>query len=169
LNDKPRFEQAVRDVIGWVSFDVNTKPQVFEITIRVLGGLLSAHQFAIDSTHPFYLPWYKGELLDLAYDLGNRLLPAFNTPTGIPYARTNLRKGVAWLETTDTCAAAAGSLILEFATLSRLTGDDRFEKVAHKAFFAVWNRKSDVGLVSISLMHIFLSLFLDRLSGWKSN
>lgn len=43
--------------------------------------------------------------------------------------------------------AGAGSLILEFGTLSRLTGDDRFEKAAYKAFFAIWNRKSDIGLV----------------------
>jgi hypothetical protein len=61
--------------------------------------------------------------------------------------------------------AGAGSLILEFATLSRLTGDERFEKAAYKvffqllfltmshliprtqAFFALWNRKSDIGLV----------------------
>jgi mannosidase alpha-like ER degradation enhancer 1 len=43
--------------------------------------------------------------------------------------------------------AGAGSFILEFATLSRLTGDPRFEKAAHKAFFALWNRRSDVGLV----------------------
>jgi hypothetical protein len=43
--------------------------------------------------------------------------------------------------------AGAGSLILEFATLSRLTGDTRFEKAAHKAFFALWNRRSDIGLV----------------------
>ena len=43
--------------------------------------------------------------------------------------------------------AGAGSLILEFGTLSRLTGDDRFEKAAHKAFFALWNRKSAIGLV----------------------
>lgn len=43
--------------------------------------------------------------------------------------------------------AGAGSLILEFATLSRLTGDDRFEKAAFKAFFAIWNRKSDINLV----------------------
>ena len=50
-------------------------------------------------------------------------------------------------ETLETCAAGAGSLILEFATLSRLTGDDRFEKAAYKAFFAIWNRKSDIGLV----------------------
>ena len=43
--------------------------------------------------------------------------------------------------------AGAGTLILEFATLSRLTGDDRFEKAAYKAFFALWNRRSDIGLV----------------------
>ena len=43
--------------------------------------------------------------------------------------------------------AGAGSLILEFATLSRLTGDPRFEKAAYKAFFALWNRRSDIGLV----------------------
>ena len=50
-------------------------------------------------------------------------------------------------ESVDTCTAGAGSLILEFGTLSRLTGDDRFEKAAYKAFFALWNRKSDIGLV----------------------
>ena len=43
--------------------------------------------------------------------------------------------------------AGAGSLILEFGTLSRLTGDDRFEKAAYKAFFALWNHRSDIGLV----------------------
>ena len=43
--------------------------------------------------------------------------------------------------------AGAGSLIIEFGVLSRLTGDARFEKAAHKAFFAIWNRKSDIGLV----------------------
>jgi hypothetical protein len=43
--------------------------------------------------------------------------------------------------------AGAGSLIIEFATLSRLTGDNRFEKAASKAFFALWNRRSDIGLV----------------------
>ena len=37
--------------------------------------------------------------------------------------------------------------MLEFATLSRLTGDGRFEKAARKAFFAVWNARSEIGLV----------------------
>ncbi|KAL1668072.1 glycoside hydrolase family 47 protein [Schizophyllum commune] len=146
LNDPEGFNNAVRNVIDWVHFDVNTKPQVFETTIRVLGGLLSGHIFASEPG-PFYLPWYKGELLNLAHDLGKRLLPAFGTPTGLPVARINLRHGIQRGESVETCTAGAGSLILEFATLSRLTGDERFEKVAHKAFFALWNRKSDVGLV----------------------
>ncbi|KAI0649989.1 alpha-mannosidase [Trametes meyenii] len=147
LNDPPGFEDAVRKVIRWVSMDVNTKPQVFETTIRVLGGLLSGHIFADKPGQPFHLPWYQGELLQLAYDLGVRMLPAFNTLTGLPYARINLRHGVPRGESTDTCTAGAGSLILEFGTLSRLTGDDRFEKAAYKAFFALWNRRSDIGLV----------------------
>ena len=88
LNDPEGFNNAVRNVIDWVHFDVNTKPQVFETTIRVLGGLLSGHIFASEPG-PFYLPWYKGELLRLAHDLGKRLLPAFGTPTGLPVARVS--------------------------------------------------------------------------------
>lgn len=87
LNDTQGFNKAVRDVIDWVSFDVNTKPQVFETTIRVLGGLLAGHQFANQSGQPFHLPWYQGQLLSMAHDLGTRLLPAFKTPTSLPYAR----------------------------------------------------------------------------------
>ncbi|KAG6331731.1 hypothetical protein ID866_7360 [Astraeus odoratus] len=147
LDDPQGFQRAVQDVIDSVSFDVNTKPQVFETTIRVLGGLLSGHLFASMHDQPFYLPWYRGQLLDLAYDLGERLLPAFATPTGLPYARLNLRHGVEKGESLSSCTAGAGSLILEFATLSRLSGDKRFEKAAYKAFFALWNRRSDIGLV----------------------
>ncbi|OSC99135.1 glycoside hydrolase family 47 protein [Trametes coccinea BRFM310] len=158
LNDPPGFEDAVRKVIRWVSFDVNTKPQVFETTIRALGGLLSGHIFADKPGQPFHLSWYQGELLQLAYDLGVRMLPAFNTATGLPYARINLRHGVPKGESLDTCTAGAGSLILEFGTLSRLTGDDRFEKAAYKAFFALWNRRSDIGLVG-NTINIFTGLW----------
>jgi hypothetical protein len=55
---------------------------------------------------------------------------------------------------TDPCilgVAGAGSLIVEFATLSRLTDDDRFERAAFKSFFALWNRRSDIGLVGNSI------------------
>ncbi|KAG9128167.1 alpha mannosidase-like protein [Ceratobasidium sp. 392] len=149
FNNYSGFEWAVRQTIDVVSFDQDAKPQVFEITIRGMGGLLSAHMFASDLVGQwgFGLPWYRDELLHLAHDLGKRLLPAFNTSTGIPFARINLRHGVPPKETFETCTAGAGSLLLEFTTLSRLTGDPRFEQVARKAFFAVWNRRSDLGLV----------------------
>ncbi len=89
LNDRAGFEDAIHKVIRWVSFDVNTKPQIFETNIRVLGGLLSGHLFASRIGQPFHLPWYHGELLVMAHDLGQRLLPAFSTPTGLPYARVS--------------------------------------------------------------------------------
>lgn len=52
----------------------------------------------------------------------------------------NLRHGLDPKESIETCSAGAGSLILEMATLSRLSGDPRFEVAARKAFFAIWNR-----------------------------
>ena len=64
---------------------------------QVLGGLLSAHLFAVDETLGLMEPHgdlerggYGGELLKLAVDLGWRLLPAFDTATGIPYVTVNL-------------------------------------------------------------------------------
>lgn len=71
------------------------------------------------------------------------------------------------IETLASGTAGAGSLILEFGVLSRLTGDSRFEKAAYKAFFAIWNRKSDLGLVGNTInartgvgMQAFLSSWL---------
>jgi hypothetical protein len=88
---------------------------VFEATIRVLGGLLSAHEILeADELRPVFEhrePRYRGQLLSLAYDLGLRLLPAFDTRTGIPVHRVNLMFGVSALETRETCTAAAGTLV----------------------------------------------------------
>ncbi|EGS19248.1 alpha mannosidase-like protein [Thermochaetoides thermophila DSM 1495] len=167
-------------------FDLDSKVQVFETVIRGVGGLLSAHLFAIgalpitgyqplrqedDLFNPPPIPWpngftYDGQLLRLALDLAQRLLPAFYTKTGLPYPRVNLRHGIPFYvnsplhedppakgttegppEITETCSAGAGSLVLEFTVLSRLTGDPRFEQAAKRAFWAVWYRKSQIGLI----------------------
>lgn len=172
-------------------FDLDSKVQVFETVIRGVGGLLSAHLFAIgelpirgydptpsgvaDPDDPLTLPtiaWpngfqYDGQLLRLALDLAKRTLPAFYTTTGMPYPRVNLRHGIPFFpnsplfdvlgistsenprpnDITETCSAGAGSLVLEFTVLSRLTGDARFEQVAKRAFWAVWNRRSEIGLI----------------------
>lgn len=147
LGDRDRFELGVRQAIDVVSFDRDVKVQVFEVTIRILGGLLAAHQIATDPSRPFFLPWYDDQLLSLALDLGHRLLPAFATPTGLPLARINLRHGLTPRANPETCAAGAGSLVLEFAVLSRLSGQPAFELAARRAFFAVWHRRSDLDLV----------------------
>ncbi|KAF4125042.1 Glycosyl hydrolase family 47 [Geosmithia morbida] len=187
-------------------FDLDSKVQVFETVIRGVGGLLSAHLFAIGELpiagydprgaaagrryhdggdgdgdgddDPLELPpiqWpngfqYDGQLLRLAFDLGQRLLPAFYTQTGLPYPRVNLRHGIPFYtnsplhghpeapsgdfveqsrrrEITETCSAGAGSLTLEFAVLSRLSGDPRFEQAAKRAFWEVWGRRSPIGLI----------------------
>ena len=109
LDDPPGFQNAVRNVLDWVSFDVNTKPQVFETTIRVLGGLLSGHMFASQPNQPFYLPWYRDQLLMMAYDLGNRLLPAFSTPTGLPFARVRIFSYLRSLSMPMACRLTCGT------------------------------------------------------------
>ncbi|KAI0126531.1 glycoside hydrolase family 47 protein [Xylariales sp. AK1849] len=167
-------------------FDVDSKVQVFETVIRGVGGLLSAHLFAVgelpisgydarrtnDDIEQHRIFWpngfqYDGQLLRLAFDLAQRLLPAFYTQTGMPYPRVNLRHGIPFYlnsplhekvsldpnggadppEITETCSAGAGSLVLEFTVLSRLMGDPRFEQAAKRAFWAVWSRRSNIGLI----------------------
>lgn len=120
---------------------------------------------------------YDGQLLRLAVDMANRLIPAFYTETGLPYPRVNLRHGIPFYqnsplhgqrgkenerkskysylnapaEVTETCSAGAGSLVLEFTVLSRLTGDGRFEELAKRAFWAVWAHRSDIGLIGFGI------------------
>ncbi|XP_059055204.1 ER degradation-enhancing alpha-mannosidase-like protein 3 isoform X2 [Achroia grisella] len=116
----------------------------------VLGnGLLSAHVLAMALRMDIsVLHWYNGELLTMAEDLGRRLLPAFNTSTGIPHGRVNLRHGIRGLsESRETCTACAGTMILEMAALSRLVGNPIYEQKAHKAMDRLWkirHRTSDL-------------------------
>lgn len=128
-----RFYESVHTVIRDVTFARNVTISVFEATIRILGGLLSAHLLLeTEELRPVFQdmqPAYQGELLSLAYDLGKRLLPAFHTPTGLPIHRVNLMYGVPKEETRETCTAAAGTLVLEMGLLSRLTGDHRYERI----------------------------------------
>ena len=65
-----------------LNFDKDIYVKNFEITIRLLGGLLSSYELTGDK-----------RLLELATDLGSRLSPAFASPTGMPYQFVNLRTG----------------------------------------------------------------------------
>nr|GMD42355.1 alpha-mannosidase I MNS5 [Ipomoea batatas] len=91
LGNHTEFEKAVHWLSVNLSFDVDARINLFECNIRVLGGLVSAHILATDSTNRLVQGTYKNQLLDLAEDLGRRFLPAFDTPTGLPYAWINLK------------------------------------------------------------------------------
>ncbi|KAK9476165.1 glycoside hydrolase [Lipomyces japonicus] len=142
MGDQAEFEAAVKKIERFVQFDLPSRVQVFETTIRMLGGLLSAHTYATSSRLGSQITWYDGSLLRLAKDLGDRIMPAFDTPTGIPLPRVNLQSGDPHDNITETCAAGAGSLVIEMATLSRLTGDGKYEAAARRAFFAIWDRRT---------------------------
>lgn len=117
-----------------LSFDADIDVKHFEVVIRLLGGLLSGYERTGDP-----------RLLALAQDLGNRLLPAFDSPTGLPYVNVNLRTGHA--SGTDSNPAEAGSLLLEYGTLSRLTGNPVYYAKAKRALVATYARRSRIGLV----------------------
>ncbi|CAH8504183.1 unnamed protein product [Schistosoma rodhaini] len=151
IGELDEFEVAVKAVTRTVRFDSDVDVSVFETNIRVLGGLLGAHVavMSIKQNNDSRMNWYKNELLEMAVDIGNRLLPAFDTPTGIPYPRINLRHGYSGLtkQEENTCTACAGTMILEFAALSRLTGNPIYEEKAAKAMAFLWkqrNRFSDL-------------------------
>ena len=117
-----------------LSFDKDIYVQNFEITIRLLGGLLSSYQLTGDK-----------RLLALAEDLGNRLLPVFESPTGLPYRYVNLKTGK--VRDARTNPAEAGTLLIEFGTLSKLTRRPVFFDKAKRALVEIYKRRSPIGLV----------------------
>ncbi|XP_061687339.1 ER degradation-enhancing alpha-mannosidase-like protein 1 [Syngnathoides biaculeatus] len=169
LGNVSEFRRAVELVIDTVSFDKDSTVQVFEANIRILGSLISAHILLTDPKHPFgrvSFDGYNNQLLHLAHDLAVRLLPAFeNTSTGIPYPRVNLKTGVPSGSINETCTAGAGSLLVEFGILSRLTGDSTFESVARQAVRALWKlRNSQTGLLG-NIVNIQTGHWVGKQSG----
>lgn len=130
---------AVRELIATrLDFDRDIYVKNFEITIRLLGGLLSGYQLTGDE-----------RLLRKAEDLGTRLLPVFDSPTGLPYVDVNLRTGKTRGKVTNP--AETGTLLLEFGTLSKLTGKPAFYKAAKRALVETWKRRSPIDLVGSSI------------------
>uniref|UniRef100_A0A7N8WVJ2 alpha-1,2-Mannosidase n=1 Tax=Mastacembelus armatus TaxID=205130 RepID=A0A7N8WVJ2_9TELE len=119
--------EEYNDAKDWVqtSLDLNSNGEasLFEVNIRYVGGLLSA----------YYL---TGEELfkNKAVELGEKLLPAFNTPTGIPRGVINLGSGTSWswgwASAGSSILAEFGTLHLEFVHLTELSGNPIYtEKV----------------------------------------
>ncbi|XP_066253728.1 mannosyl-oligosaccharide 1,2-alpha-mannosidase IA isoform X1 [Euwallacea similis] len=114
LNEE--FKQA-RD---WVAKELDIDAvvadvSVFEVNIRFVGGLLTCYALT-------------GEVMfrDKAQLIADKLLPSFNTPTGIPNALVNFKTGSSknygWASGGSSILAEFGTLHLEFSYLSDITG-----------------------------------------------
>ncbi|KAK3395910.1 mannosyl-oligosaccharide 1,2-alpha-mannosidase, partial [Sordaria brevicollis] len=134
--------------------DVNT----FETTIRMLGGLLSAYYLSTE--YPNLAPISDDDVgapgedlyLEKARDLADRLMSAFDTPSGIPYASVNLGKFQGLPSHADNGAsstAEATTLQLEFKYLANLTGEKDFWDRSEKVMQVLDDNQAPDGLVPI--------------------
>ena len=123
-----------------MNWDKDVFVQVFEVNIRILGGLLAIYDV---TKNP--------EILKKATDFGDRLLPAFDSPTGIPYHSVNLKtgatsgnngKGIGNIVNT----AQAATYLLEFGILSYYSQNPKYYQTAKKATLAIFQRRSKIGL-----------------------
>jgi len=122
MDMKEEFNEAKEWVRSNLNFERHGATSVFEITIRALGGLLAAFDLSKDNV-----------FLQKAKDLGDRLLPAFNTPSGIPRAQITLATG--WTSNPSWTGGAAilaelGTLQVEFRYLSKATGQSHYGEKA---------------------------------------
>ncbi|KAI9319614.1 glycoside hydrolase [Dichotomocladium elegans] len=113
------FEAAIPEIEKLQFDQLDGKVSVFESIIRYLGGLLSAYELS-DYKYPVLLQ--KADLL------AQTLLPAFDTPYGLPTHEWNPVRAAAISNT--TLVAEVGTIQLEFLTLSYHTGNTIYAEKA---------------------------------------
>lgn len=131
-------DEARKLIDTQLNFNQDIYVKDFEITIRLMGGLISGYELTGDK-----------RLLDLADDLGHRMMPMFDSPTGMPYEYVNLRTGA--VRGTGSNPAEVGSMILEYGMLARLTGKQEYYDAAKRALVALYQRNSPIGLVGAGI------------------
>ena len=130
-------EQATeieRYVIDSLSFDKDIDAKIFEVNIRILGGCWAMYEH---SQNP--------KILGKAQDFADRMLPAFDTKTGIPKYWVNLKTGQTRGDTVNVAEAA--TYTMEMGILSYYTKDPKYYKAGKKATLAIYNRRSEIGLI----------------------
>ncbi|OQE08147.1 hypothetical protein PENVUL_c011G05959 [Penicillium vulpinum] len=126
--------------------DVNT----FETTIRMLGGLLSAHY--LSSQLPDVESRQDHVYLQKAVDLADRLLSAYESPSGIPYASVKLatREGIpSHADGGASSTAEATTLQLEMKYLAHITGKEVYWRKAEHVMKVIDDQCMPDGLLPI--------------------
>eukprot|EP01028_Stygiella_incarcerata_P011186 TRINITY_DN6201_c0_g1_i1.p1 TRINITY_DN6201_c0_g1~~TRINITY_DN6201_c0_g1_i1.p1 ORF type:complete len:627 (+),score=182.35 TRINITY_DN6201_c0_g1_i1:93-1973(+) len=138
---KEEFYEGVEWIRKNLSFDKKQGISLFETTIRHLGGLLSAYELSGEKV-----------LLEKADDLGKRMLPAFDTPSGIPRSTINLGDGSSstpgWTGG-SSILSEVGTLQLEFKKLAQLTGNDIYRQKVDHVMDVLYDQMPDDGLLPI--------------------
>jgi hypothetical protein len=155
MNLTTELEHARQWVHGNLTYDQDHDVNTFETTIRMLGGLLSAHYLST-SFDGKYAPTSDGLSDDLyiekATDLADRLLGAYESHSGVPYASVNLRsmKGIpSHADAGASSTAEATSLQLEMKYLAKLTGETNYWTSAEHVMKVVDDNGSPDGLLPI--------------------
>ncbi|ESK87392.1 glycoside hydrolase family 47 protein [Moniliophthora roreri MCA 2997] len=138
---KAEYSRARHWIKTKLSFSRGGNFNTFETTIRVLGGLLSAHYLTSDKL-----------FLDRAIDLADRMLPAFNTPSGLPLPSVNLSASTGLPDqwTPDRISTAeASTLQLEFRYLAELSKNKDYWYKAEKVMEIIYKARTEHNLVPI--------------------
>ncbi|KAF7524297.1 hypothetical protein G7054_g11465 [Neopestalotiopsis clavispora] len=158
MNLTSRVGQAREWISKSLSYDQDQDVNTFETTIRMIGGLLSAHylsnEFPQLAPQTDDDPGAAGEdlYLEKAKDLADRVISAFDSESGIPYASVNLAKfeGIPAHDVGGASSTAeATTLQLEFKYLAKLTGEKYFWDKAEKVMQVVDDNGVKDGLVPI--------------------
>lgn len=149
--------QELKHAREWVSttldYNKNQDVNTFETTIRMLGGLLSAHY--LQETLPGLKPDNQKDedvFLEKADDLADRLMGAYESPSGVPWASIILKDGKGEASHADggaSSTAEATSLQLEMKYLAYLTGEGHYWEKAEKVMEVVDNNGAKDGLLPI--------------------
>ncbi|KAF7402669.1 hypothetical protein HZH66_004936 [Vespula vulgaris] len=159
------FKQGRDWIAENLDFDINSEISLFETNIRFMGSLLACYALTGDVM-----------FRDKAAQLGERMLPAFQTETGIPHSLINLHTGVSnafrWYPPRDPAKSAAerlgnlvsasknygwassgcsilseiGTMHLEFTYLSDITGNPVFKSKVENVRKVLKNLEKPKGL-----------------------
>jgi len=134
-----RFQQGAAFLKG-MNFTRQEKVSVFESTIRIVGGLLSAHELS-----------GRSYFLDKCLEVADCLSHAFDTDSGVPSRFIDLKACKADEDSSENYLADFGTLQMEFYTMTAKSGNGSYWQRASAPVELVHKLYSDQGLLPTTI------------------